>query len=252
MIAYDVWTRTTPAGYGAAEALDLRFRPRSVLGLLLACIAVLVAAGAAVSVARVGLGITSLYGLAPLFDLNREASVPAFFSAIMLLAAAALLGVIAAAPGAGRSGTPAHWALLAAGFLYLSFDEAVSIHEHFNRPMRELLGRPDSHLGWLIPAGAAVAAVAVYFLPFLRALPRRHAAMFLGCGALYLAGAFGLEALAEVVAGGEGERGGAVHSAFVVVEEACEMLGVACFVYALLDYMASAVPTVRCRAERAD
>lgn len=251
MMAYQSRGRFTPVAHGVAGPVDLRFRPGSVLGFLLACVTVLVAAGSVVFVARVGFGYSHLYGLGPLFDLDGEATVPAFFSAVMLLSAATLLGLIAMARGAGRPGTAAHWTLLAAGFLLLAFDEATSIHERFNRPIRELLDTPGFSSAWLVPAAVVLAALAVFYLPFLRALPRRSAAMFVGCGAIYLSGAVGLEGLNDVVAGGEAARGSVVHSAFVVLEEACEMIGIACFVYALLDYMACAGPEVRCRAEHA-
>lgn len=259
MMAYQSQVRLTPAAYGVAGPavygmagpVDLRFRPGAVLGMLLGCIAVLLAAGSAVFVARVGFGYSYLYGLAPLFDLNREATVPAFFSAAMLLSAAALLGVIATARGAGRPGVSAHWTLLAAGFLLLAFDEAASIHERFNQPVRALLDAPGFSSAWLVPTVVVLAALAVFYLPFLRALPRRSAAMFVGCGAIYLSGAVGLEGLGDLIAGGEAGQGTAIHSALVVIEEACEMIGVACFVYALLDYMACAGLEVRCRPEHA-
>jgi hypothetical protein len=229
--------------------LELGIEPGQVFRVLVGCIVLLAAAGVAVSVAAVGFGRPTLYGLGPLFDLDREATVPALFSCSMLLLAACLLGVLAR-DGAGRGDRwRRHWTVLALGFVFLALDEGAGIHEHMNRPIRELLHAPGFATAWLVPAMVLVIALAVFYLPFLHALPRRHAGLFLGSGLLFLFGAVALEA----VAGGIIERRGKANFAYqaeVWAEESCEMLGAALFVYALLNYLAELGLAVRLQAVR--
>jgi hypothetical protein len=229
--------------------LEFSIEPGQVFRVLVGCIVLLAAAGVAVSVADVGFGRPTLYGLGPLFDLDREATVPALFSCSVLLLAACLLGVLAR-DGARRSDRwRRHWAVLALGFVFLALDEGAGIHEHLNRPIRELLHAPGFATAWLVPAVVPVVVLGVLYLPFLRALPRRHAGLFLGSGLLFLFGAVALEA----VAGGIIERRGKANFAYqaeVWAEESCEMLGAALFVYALLNYLAELGPAVRLQAVR--
>ena len=65
--------------------LEFNIEPGQVFRVLVGCIVLLAAAGIAVSVAAVGFGRPTLYGLGPLFDLDREATVPALFSCSMLV-----------------------------------------------------------------------------------------------------------------------------------------------------------------------
>jgi hypothetical protein len=177
--------------------LELAVRPGLVLRVLLGCLLALAVAGAAVAAATVRLGRPpSLYGLAALFDLDREATVPAMFSCLMLLLAARLLAVLARESARRGRGWRLHWNLLALGFAGLVLDEGAGVHELLNRPVRELLRAPGFATAWLAAAAVPLATLVALYLPFLRALPRRHAGLFLGSGLLFLLGAVALEAVA--------------------------------------------------------
>jgi hypothetical protein len=229
--------------------LELGIEPGQVFRVLVGCIVLLAAAGIAVSVAAVGFGRPTLYGLGPLFDLDREATVPALFSCSMLLFAACLLGILARESTRHGDRWRWHWTVLALGFVFLALDEGAGIHEHLNRPIRELLHAPGFATAWLVPATVPVVVLAVLYLPFLRALPRRHAGLFLGSGLLFLLGAVGLEAVAGEIIERQGKANFA-YQAEVWAEESCEMLGAALFIYALLNYLAELGPAVRLQAVR--
>jgi hypothetical protein len=257
MTAGSNWTPATSTGRssgagnmsGRPRELEFSIEPGQVLRVLVGGIVLVVTAGIVVSVADVGFGRGTLYGLGPLFDLDREATIPAMFSCSMLLFAACLLGILARESARHGHRWRRHWTILALGFVFLALDEGAGIHEHMNRPIRELLHAPGFATAWLVPAMVPVIVLAVYYLPFLRVLPRRHAGLFLGSGLLFLFGAVALEAVAgEII-----ERFGKANFAYqaeVWAEESCEMLGAAVFIYALLDYLAELGLAVRFHAAR--
>lgn len=96
---------------------------------------------------------------ARLFDLDNELNVSAMYTAF-LLAGCALLALILST----RKQTRLHkatWFFLATGFLYLAFDESLSIHEKFAEPVRRLLNIGNQSVwyhAWTVPA-LAVAVV---------------------------------------------------------------------------------------------
>jgi hypothetical protein len=100
-----------------------------------------------------------MYGMVPIFDLGREASVPAGYSALLLLTAAGLLALIARIERSREGRLWFYWAVLALGFVYLAADELVAVHEKLNRPLRDLLGVSDDVTTWVV-AGALGALAA--------------------------------------------------------------------------------------------
>ncbi|MCB1885457.1 MAG: hypothetical protein KDG89_15925 [Geminicoccaceae bacterium] len=228
---------------GNAGDLKVEINPASVRGVLLRAVLLLAVLGAAAALARDHFGYKSLYGFVPLFDLDAEGTIPSFFSALLLLSAAILLGLVATARTDFERRWRHRWGLLAVGFAYLSLDEMVGIHERLNRPIREMLGEPGFATAWVAPGVAVVLVLAVLYLPFLLALPRRHALAFVAAGCLYLFGALALEAVAGEIIEAMGKATLLYHSE-VVAEESCEMLGVVFFIGALLRYLAEIGVTV--------
>ena len=85
-----------------------------------------------------------LLGLVPLFDLDGERNVPAWFSSSMLFLCGFLLAMIAFFKKTEGAPYALHWSGLSIIFLYLSLDEAISIREGLNNarqrvPCRALL-----------------------------------------------------------------------------------------------------------------
>ena len=231
-----------------AVLLDLAISPTTVFRFLLVCVGTLLFAGGVVAVAAVGFGEQNR--LTNLFHLGVELSIPAFFSSLILLAAGCLLGAIALEHRRRGRGWHLHWSLLAVGFVWLAFDEAASIHEVLNPVARQYLGlRSLRGVAWTVPMLAVLAVLAIVFVPFLLALPRRYLGLFFASGLLYLGGAIGV----EFVGHGLKVQYGAMSWPYrigVIVEEGCEMLGVVLFIYSLGAYLADLGFVIRARIRR--
>ena len=169
-------------------------------------------------------------------NLDGEVNLPAFFAAVLLLSASALLGVI----GRAKKDHPqrTRWNLLALIFLLLAADEVTRLHELLNATtLREYAPTTKYlHYTWVVPGIGFAAAVFVFYVPFLRALPRRTAGLMLLAGGLYVGGAVGVEMLGAGYLVEEGEHT-VGYNLLVHVEETLEMSGLITFVYTLLDFL---------------
>lgn len=214
--------------------------PRAVARALGSLATLLVLVSLAGQAARHGLGLHTARGLIPLFDVAAEANVPTFFSVLLLIAAALLLGLVAALTR--RAGGP-HvfgWSFLSCFFLFLAFDESFQVHERLIPLGRSLL-RPGGRLGifyfaWTIPYMALVLALAIAFLRFMIDLDARARPRFLVAASLYVGGAIGF----ELIESRHIEALGADNLAFALMataEEGLEMAGVIIFLWALLWYL---------------
>lgn len=180
-----------------------------------------------------------VFGLIKLFHLDEERNVPAVFSTLLLLSAAALLAYIRRHEKLQGSRDVAKWTVLAIGFLYIAIDEFGHLHEQLIRPGRELLGDRSYGLfyyAWVIPATAIVLVLAAYFLGFLLRLPAKTRLGFIIGGALFVGGALGFEMLEGRHDELYGERN-LTYRAYVTIEETLEMAGVIVFIHALLHYI---------------
>ncbi len=175
------------------------------------------------------------FGLTNKFDLDAEATVPAYFSALLLLGAALLLWSIASDQTRRRDWWS--WGGLAVLFLLLSVDEAVDFHNSISAPLKGRIGNTRGALrsAWVIPAVAFLLVFAATYLRFFLRLPRRFQVLFALAEVLYVGGAVG----GEMVGGWHIESHGAQNAAYILIssaEEAMEMAGVVVFIYALLLY----------------
>lgn len=225
----------------------MRAAPRRVGRWLLLAVVGFVVAGTLARVALLLLdkSYAGLHELARRFDLDFESNIPTWYSSMGLLCAAGILGVIARAKWHLRAPFRWHWAVLAVVFVGLSIDEAVQMHELLRGPMHkrwELNGL--LHFAWIIPGAIAVMVFALAYLRFLWHLPARTRHLFVSAAVIFVGAALGLEAMggAQVQhAGYESVR----YSIFMVCEEGVEMLAVALFIYALLDYLRTDIGPVR-------
>lgn len=199
---------------------------------------VLLIAGVAVALAGLVVELIHLGSHAPavesavgLLSLSYEANLPTWYASSLLLLCALVLSAIAAEV-AGRGGPyRRHWWGLAAGFLYMSIDEAVELHEHAG-------GWSGAggvlYFDWVVPAAVVVALVGVLYLGFVRALPAARRRWFVLAGAIYVGGAVG----AELPLGWWTERAGTDSAGYVFLdwgEETLELLGVSLFLVALVE-----------------
>jgi hypothetical protein len=158
-----------------------------------------------------------------IFDLDEEESFGTWFSSLVLLSAGALLLVQARALRDRADRWFAWWLVLAIGFVTLSVDEVVGMHELMNSLMEDT--------PWTVVGFAIFAVVGVSYLPFLWRYRWRTAGLFFLAGAVYGGGAVGVEHWT-------GADVNSLHyNMWTTLEEGMEMAGVIIFVYALLDHM---------------
>lgn len=197
------------------------------------------------------LGHDYLLGFVPLFDLNGERNVPAWFSSSMLLLCSVLLAAVAYSEGRVGGRDVLRWRVLSVIFLAMSADEAVQIHEQTVAPMRSVFGSGGIfHYAWSILGLAIVVVLAAAYLPFVARLEARTRRLFVVSGALlYVGGAPGIELVQGWHDGLYGVNG--TTALITTVEEVLEMSGIAVFVYALLSRLGSYGGVVRfCAGEQ--
>jgi len=130
-----------------------------------------------------------------------------------------------------------HWRVLSIIFLYLSVDEAASIHELAIGPLRSALNTSGIfYFAWVIPAAALVLLFVLAYLRFLAHLPGKTRRLFLLAGIIYVSGALGMELVGGYQTDFYG-RENMVYALIANTEEFFEMMGVVVFIYALLSYM---------------
>jgi hypothetical protein len=225
--------------------MDFVLSPRKLALVLALVISFLTLAHFATQLVKYLTGHDTQLGLVRLFNQDEENNIPAWYASSTLLLCSILLAVIGLAKK--QMGLPyaRHWLVLAAIFLYLSLDEAASIHEMTLLPLHYALNTTGYlYFAWVVPGGMFVLVVLLAYLPFLATLPVKTRYLFLISGALYVGGALGIEAIGGnyVYLYGPGNL---TYSMLVGVEEGLEMIGVASFIYSLLSYLASDLNEIR-------
>jgi len=220
--------------------LEIRIGSRPLLRTLLCIIGLLGVAHVSVMVLTLGLGYDQLFGLTRLFHLNEESNVPSLYSALALLDCALLLAVVAVDARRARDRSARVWWGLAGLFGFICLDEAVSIHELLNVPLRDAMGTHGGvlHFAWVIPYALLVLGVGFACARFLRRLPRATRVGFIAAGATFIAGAIGMEMLEGILEPAYGPGDLRLELA-ILAEELMEMLGVAYFLTTLLRYVES-------------
>jgi hypothetical protein len=174
-----------------------------------------------------------------LFDVNTEATIPTWYSALLLMAVAATCAALAAltrAAGPARRRATGRWWVLAAVFGAMSFDESVALHERLGDTMTGTFGLPRSgllHHSW-VAAGVVLGVVLVAVVAgSVASLPHRLRLGVLGGLGVFLTGALVLEAIGGAVLDAHGD--GAAYGAVTLAEEGAEMAGTIVVLCALLS-----------------
>jgi hypothetical protein len=201
----------------------------------------------------------NLFGLVPLLDVGQDQSIPAWFSAFLLLSCSVLLAIISFVVKNAGGRYVNRWRILAIIFLYLSVDEGASIHEKWGRLTRNVFGFFGSELdgpAWVIPGVALVLIFALAYLKFFFHLPARLRFLVLVAGVVYVGSTMGLEVFYDFYASlvppvremTTLQQVGRVL--IITTEELLEMFGIIVFIYALLSYLRSQVEEVQFRLSR--
>ena len=202
----------------------VRIDPARLRRVLVATIVLLAALDVVFAVTFVVWDHQADLGVVSRLYLDHEQSLGTLAAIVLLTLAGGLALVAAAAEPSRRRG----WLLVAALLLLVGADEVLALHE---RASAELQIRLDLHgalfFAWVLPGLALAAVVVVVLRPFVASFPAATRRAFVVGGALYLAGAAGVEMLGgmESDAGREGPF--VRYQALVLVEEVLELSGVA-------------------------
>jgi len=221
--------------------VQITLRLDSLRRLLMAVLAALLVAGLLAEIADKVWHARDAEALLEFVSLSEEQNLPTWFSSVLLFSCGAVLAAIAASKRSTHAPYARHWWGLAAGFFYISLDEAVQIHEHAG-------GWVDAggilYFDWVIPASILIGILSVSYLGFLAHLPRIVRWRFVAAGLLYVGGAVGM----ELPLGWWTDRAGSHNLTYALidwVEESLEMIGVSVFLYALIGYAAYPLGMVR-------
>ena len=228
----------------AVTALVLK--PAAVARALAAVALVLVLLSVAFQLVKFVGGHDEAMGLVALTNLDNERNIPTLYSSLILALASVCCGVAAAMVRKNQMADVSRWVVLAAGFLYLAFDESLSLHERLSAPLQRLIGTRMfgfHHDYWTLAAIAGLVVLGLFYLGFLRRLPGRTRWLFLLAGAVYIGGAVVVEYFSGEYADVYGEKLG--YNMVATLEESMEMGGVILFIYAVLDYLARTFGEVR-------
>ena len=171
--------------------------------------------------------------------LDRETSIPTYYSSLLLLISAVLFALIARLKQLSNSSYKYHWILLSVIFLLMSVDETASLHEQLNKPMR-LMFNPSGILlfAWVIVAIPLFLLFVIAYLRFFFHLPRKTKTLFAIATGLYIGGAIGFELIGAGLVSQYGFHN-LIYFITAIIEESMEIVGLLFLIYALLDYMSS-------------
>ncbi|MBD2345719.1 hypothetical protein [Anabaena subtropica] len=173
-----------------------------------------------------------------IFSLDEELNIPAWYSSFMLLFSAGLLAVITSIKKTDKYFI--HWKNLSLIFLFLSIDEAFSLHEILIIPsLRQVFNfSPIFFQTWVIFGIPAVIFFGFKYFKFLLHLPKKTQYLFIVAATSYVGGSLGMEMVGGLLRE-YFSRLGIITTIGIVIEELLEMIGIVIFIYALLTYLSS-------------
>lgn len=177
-------------------------------------------------------------------NFNREVNFPSLFSAGILFISSILLAIIGVF---SKDSNKPHlgWFGLSLVFYFLAIDEAISIHEMFNKFSRNNFGIGGVfYYGWIIPYSVALLVLVGVYVPFLRMLPTDIALLFLSSGLIFVIGAVGFEMLSGRHKDLYSEETN-MYIVYFTIEEFLEMTGISLFIYSLLTYISNHIGKIK-------
>lgn len=227
------------------EGLPVELPRRRMMAVLVVLTALVSAAGAAVVYSWSQLGHDWLWGFVPKFCMDEENNIPTWYSTLLLAACAAALAAAAAAHSRQNEKQLARFfAALSGIFVFLSADEAASLHEMLHSVMKHTVATAVFPVFPWLAAGVVFAlATAIWAMRPLLRLPAQTRWGILLAGAVYCAGALGMEAAAGVYIRSAANpalartSGDFVYGMMSVVEETLEMAGAILLLNAVLRHL---------------
>lgn len=214
--------------------ISFEVRPGRTLKLLLILVAVLAAAALAGVYLKHVKGDPMFFRFVPLFDMDREGSVPNCISTLLFAVSAVLLWKIAAAKLKAGDRTGRLWGGLAVVFALFTVDDGAAIHESFVNSLRDTFHAGGYlYFAWVIPALIILVLITPVLFRIWLSLPG-PTRLVLALAAIFLVGgALGL----EMIEGRYVERWGhktPAYSLLATLEETMEFIGQVLFLYGLL------------------
>ncbi|MGQ4648011.1 hypothetical protein [Lyngbya aestuarii] len=182
-----------------------------------------------------------VYILAKLFDVDGERNIPALYSSISLLFCSVLLAAIAFINFSNKARYTVQWLSLSCLFLLFAWDEAVQLHEEltnvpFLSEILRILGIRDQAIfnyTWVVAGVIFIFFFTIAYFKFFLSFPFRTKRLLLVSGGLFVFGALAMEMIGGSLLDNFGIES-LVYIGGTHIEEFCEMLGIALFVYTLL------------------
>jgi hypothetical protein len=170
-----------------------------------------------------------------LFNMDREGNIPTLFSSLLIFLCFIIIHLIG--KSMKESKQPSYgWFLMGWIFLFLSLDEGAQIHELLISVVRSRMETTGIfYFAWMIPYLLLLALFVIVFIPFLKRLPGETRNLFILSGAIFIAGAVGMEMLGGLRAETYGED---IYYGWIATsEETLEMVGMATFCFSLLRFI---------------
>ena len=244
-IEQDQSEETTPPNEAVPAGVILRINPSRVALVLVLIVVGLVIASTAGRVLLTVIDGDTYRGVREIafrLDLDRENTLPAWFSSLLLFACAVVLAVVWRIRRQSRGEFVWRWALLAAAFLYLSLDESAALHEILIEPLRRRMGWGGIlYFSWVVPGAVLVLAFGLSYLQFWWRLPRGIRGRVCIAAVLYIGGAMGMELVGGALADAYGLHAMS-YTIVMTIEESLEMVGLIVFLSALLELIRREAP----------
>lgn len=225
--------------------------PRRAVVVMGVVLAVLVACHALALFILRGPGVEAFPAGAPLsrlLNMDGETNLPAWWSVTLFTVGAVLCACVAAGSREGPAQRwRRHWLLLSGILVFLSIDEGALIHEELSRPLTRAFDLEASRWefwAWTVPYTALGLLVLVVFGRFMLALPSSTRNHLLVAGAVFVAGAVGMEFVGRELWNPFDPNDG-TYLAAVGIEGTLEIIGLTVMVRGLLVHLRDHVGPLR-------
>lgn len=227
----------------------MRIPTRLIVRVSFVILILLTIASLAAGVTRHIIGIEYAGGLVRQFNMDEEANLPTFFSALWLGACSASMLLAAAVSRRTRDGLALRWTVLGLIFAVMTVDEAAQLHETLMLLMWKVY-KPGGvfHYVWVIPGMIFVAVVGAAYLKFLFRLPKPTRYGLVVAGAIYVGGALGMELVSGAYVDAH-PTPDLMRFVMNTVEEAMEMVGLVMCFGAVAAHIAAARTEIVLRIE---
>lgn len=211
----------------------ISIKPKHLLWVLLGIMAALISVSYLFMVVTVALGIDPgvVVSARKFFNIDAETNLPSWYSSTLLAVAGLSALEVGRRKLVARATWRWHWAIIGLGFLYLSLDELVSLHEKL--PVGWVPDVGPLKYAWVVIALPLALAAGLFYIRFLMAQPKRISRLLVLAAFFYLFGAAGFEMIGSTLSSAGVDEAGMLYGTSQHIEEAMEMTGVSILLYVI-------------------